>query len=124
MSTRGERGSVAPLVLGVVALGLVLAAAATRVGVAAVARARAETAADTAALAAADALATGRGPAAAAEAARATAAANGARLVWCRCAGHDAAVEVELAGSGWAGRSVRVVARAAVDTPAVNPEAP
>ncbi|HEX6311480.1 MAG TPA: Rv3654c family TadE-like protein [Acidimicrobiia bacterium] len=86
--------------IGIVVLGLALTAGAGRLGSALVARARADAAADAAALAAADMLALGRGSEAAVAAAHDTAAANGAALVRCECAGRDALVVVEVAATG------------------------
>jgi secretion/DNA translocation related TadE-like protein len=101
--TSGQRGSMAVVLIAVVALGAVLALGAARLGGALVARARADAAADAAALAAADMLALGRGAGAAGEAATDTAAANDARLVRCTCGGRFATVEVEVAVPGLGG---------------------
>jgi hypothetical protein len=80
--------------LAVLAVGILLAAGAARLGAGAVAGARADSAADAAALAAADMLALGRGAGAARSAADETAAANGARLTECDCAGLRPTVRV------------------------------
>jgi secretion/DNA translocation related TadE-like protein len=95
-----QRGSMTIVFIGIVVIGLALAAGAARLGSALVARARADAAADAAALAAADMLALGRSAEVAATAARETAAANGGSLVRCECAGRDALVVVEVAASG------------------------
>ena len=97
---RGERGSMTIVVIAVVVMGLALTAAAGRLGTALVARARADTAADAAALAAADMLALGHDADVAAAAAGETAAANGATLVRCNCAGDRAEVVVEVTTGG------------------------
>jgi secretion/DNA translocation related TadE-like protein len=110
-----ERGSMTIVVVGVVVLGLALAAGAARLGSALVARARADTAADAAALAAADMLALGRGPGAASAAAHETAAANGAQLVRCECAGLAAEVVVTVQAKGLLAVPARGRARAEVD---------
>jgi hypothetical protein len=80
--------------LAVLAVGMMVAVGAARLGAAAVAGARADSAADAAALAAADTLALGRGAAAALTAARQTADANGARLTGCTCSGRLPTVHV------------------------------
>jgi secretion/DNA translocation related TadE-like protein len=87
--------------LAVLIVGLVLTAAAARLGGALVGRARAESAADAAALAAADRLALGDGSAAARAAADATATSNDAHLVSCDCAGTSAEVVVEVDIPAW-----------------------
>ena len=114
--TRGERGSMAVVLMAVVVLAAVLALGAARLGGALVVRARADAAADAAALAAADTLALGRGESAAGTAAAETAAANDARLVRCQCEGRVATVEVEIsvAGIGRLGGPARGTARAEV----------
>jgi secretion/DNA translocation related TadE-like protein len=89
-----ERGNVAILMVAAIALAGFLALAVAQLGAAAARDGRADTAADAAALAAADALAEGKGPAGALAAARRIAAANGARLESCRCAGAAADVTV------------------------------
>jgi len=99
---RRERGGVSIVMLAVLAVGLVLAMGAARLGGALVGRARAESAADAAALAAADRLALGDGPGAARDAAAATAVSNRARLVSCACAGTVAKVTVEVDLPAWA----------------------
>jgi secretion/DNA translocation related TadE-like protein len=103
------------VVVGVVVIGLALTAGAARLGSALVARARADAGADAAALAAADMLALGRGPAAAAAAAHETAAANGAQLVRCECAGLTAEVVVTVPARGLLAAPARGQARAEVD---------
>jgi len=111
-----ERGSMAVVLIAVVALGALLALGAARLGGALVARARADAAADAAALAAADMLALGRGKDAARAAASDTAAANDAKLVSCRCGGRFPTVEVDVAvpGLGGVGGPARGAARAEV----------
>jgi len=94
-----ERGSMTIVVVGVVVLGLALAAGAARLGSALVARARADTAADAAALAAA----------------HETAVANGAQLVRCECAGLAAEVVVTVQAKGLLAAPARGRARAEVD---------
>jgi len=93
---RSERGAATVWMLAVLAVGLLVVVGAARLGVAAVAAARADGAADAAALAAADMLALGRGPGAARAAAVETAAANGARLTDCSCAGRYPTVQVVI----------------------------
>ncbi|HUF85275.1 MAG TPA: Rv3654c family TadE-like protein [Acidimicrobiia bacterium] len=102
------------VVIGVVVLGLVLATGAARLGSALVARARADAAADAAALAAADMLALGRGDDAAAAAAYDTAAANGATLTRCECAGRFAEVTVTVPAAGLLAAPAQGRARAEV----------
>lgn len=111
-----ENGSMAVVLIAVVALAAVLALGAARLGGALVARARADAAADAAALAAADMLALGRGHSVAGAAAADTAAANEARLVRCQCGGRVATVVVEVAvrGLGGLGGPARGTARAEV----------
>jgi secretion/DNA translocation related TadE-like protein len=113
---RGERGSMAIVLMAVVVLAAVLALGAARLGGALVARARADAAADAAALAAADMLALGRGERVASSAAAETASANDARLVRCECTGRVATVEVEVTthGLGRLGGPARGTARAEV----------
>ncbi len=108
-----SRGSVSVLMVAVAFCGFLLVVGAARLGAAVVTKARADTAADAAALAAADALALGRGVPAAVALARDRAAANGARLVTCRCGAGAAEVTVEVPG-GVIGRPVRARARAEV----------
>jgi hypothetical protein len=93
----GERGAGAIVMIGVVGVGCLLVAGATRLGVALVAQARADAAADAAVLAAADHLALGAGADGARAAAVATAADNGAELVRCDCGGRYPEVEVRVA---------------------------
>ena len=111
-----ERGSTTVVMIAVVAIGFALLVGAARLGTAVVARARADTAADAAALAAADMIALDRGADAAEAAAGETAAANGARLVRCSCAGRIATVVVEYA-VGALGASARSTARAEARDP-------
>ncbi|MEX2256123.1 MAG: Rv3654c family TadE-like protein [Acidimicrobiia bacterium] len=89
-----DRGAATIWMLAVLALGILVAFGTARFGAAVIAGARADSAADSAALAAADMLALGRGPAAARAAATETAAANGARLTGCTCAGRSPTVRV------------------------------
>jgi len=98
-SGRGDAGQALPVVAGVVALVVVLALGAVRLGTAVQARARAHTAADAAALAGA---AEGR------QAAEQLALANGARVESYREDGTEVEVEVVLDG-------VRAVARARLE---------
>jgi secretion/DNA translocation related TadE-like protein len=91
-----QRGNVAIMMVAAIVLAGILSLAVAKLGGAAARDGRADTAADAAALAAADALAEGEGPAAALHAARRIAAANGARLESCRCAGRAAEVTVVL----------------------------
>jgi secretion/DNA translocation related TadE-like protein len=119
-----ERGSVTPLFLAAIAMAMVLAMGAARLGAAAVGKARAETAADAAALAAADSLALGGGSDTATAAARATADANGARLLSCRCVDHDAWVEVELPVRALGERRVRALGHAVVDSAGFSDSVP
>jgi len=88
--TGRERGQALPLVAGVLALVVVLALGAVRVGAAAHDRARAHTAADAAALA---------GAAGGRAAADRMASANGAHLAAYREQGSEVEVEVELGGA-------------------------
>ena len=111
-----ERGASTVVVIAVVAMGFVLVAGAARLGTALIARARADTAADAAALAAADMLALGQDSGAAEAAARDTAAANGAQLVRCSCAGRFPTVVVAVA-AGSLGASAHSTARAEVSDP-------
>ena len=103
------------LFVAIIVLACVLVVSASRLGAALTARARAETAADAAALAAADSLALGAPDAR--EQAAEIAAAHGARLVSCDCAGLAAEVVVELDASIGASlpRPARAHARAEVD---------
>lgn len=112
-SGSSERGSVLPLLLVAVVVGLLLVVQVGRLGAHAVAQARAETAADAAALAAADALALGRGPEAARRAAIRTARANGAVLDpdRCDCTGRLVTVEVSFTVVRIAGFAVSAEAR-------------
>ncbi len=93
---RDQQGSVTVVMTAVVAAGLVLALVSLEVGTFLAQRSHASAAADAAALAAADALARALGPGGASSAASAIAAANGARLVQCRCDAFDATVTVSM----------------------------
>ena len=93
---RGDEGQAVPLLIGVLAVGLVLLLALTRVGVAAVNAARARTAADAAALAGAR-----WGEAAAS----ASAADNGGQLVRFAQLGADVLVTVEVGGASATARA-------------------
>ena len=101
----GERGSVAVLVCGLIALAVVLAG-------------RAEAAADAAALAAADSVALG-GRSLACAAASIVAERNEARLVDCDVSDDAVEVVVQLTGDGplAVGRTVRARSRAEVNEP-------
>ena len=114
---RDERGAIAVLAAGFVALAVALALALGQLGAAAVAQAKAQSAADAAALAAADQLALGRGNGAARRAAVGTAADNGARLVHCWCESTFAEVHVELVSDpvAGAGRRASAKSRAEID---------
>jgi secretion/DNA translocation related TadE-like protein len=118
-----ERGAFTLLYVAVVVLAAMLAVSASRLGAALTARARAETAADAVALAAADSLALGHIDAVAQ--AERIAAAHGAALLSCECAGSAAEVTVEVDGSVLAGlpAPARARARAEVDFEAVFAEA-
>ena len=89
-----ERGSVAIMMIAVIAISAACCVAVGRLGSAATERARADSAADAAALAAAGSLATGGSAADADRAARQVASANGAVLISCVCAGSSAVVTV------------------------------
>ncbi len=97
---RGDRGQAVPLLLGVLALGLVLLIALSRVAVAAVSAARARTAADAAALAGAR---WGR-PAAAQAAAD-----NGGRLVTFTQLGPDVLVTAVVGDASASARATLAV---------------
>lgn len=116
---RAERGSVAVLACGLIAVAMVLAVAVVGVGGAVVLAGRAEAAADGAALAAADTLALGQRSVACA-AASLVAELDGAHLVECHLEPEAVEVVVQLAGHGGdlvlaLGRTVRARARAEVD---------
>jgi hypothetical protein len=89
----------------IVVAGMLMLGAA-QLGGAGTRKARADTAADAAALAAADELALGRSSAEAARAARMVAAANGAALVSCACAGTSAQVTVVFSDAKSAARAL------------------
>ena len=91
-----QKGNVTTLVVAAVVLAGLLCLAVARLGGATIDKARANTAADAAALAAAGVLGRGGTPADAVRAARSIAAANGATLTRCRCAGGDATVDVRV----------------------------
>lgn len=97
---RGDRGQAVPLLLGVLALGLVLLVAVSRVAVAGVSAARARTAADAAALAGAR-----WGRPAAAE----SAADNGGRLVVFTQLGPDVLVTVVVGDASATARATLAV---------------
>ena len=99
---RGEQGQAVPLLIGVLAIGLVLLMALTQVAVAAVNAARARTAADAAALAGAR-----WGEAAAS----ASAADNGGRLVRFAQLGADVLVTVSVGGASATARATLTVER-------------
>lgn len=111
-----ERGSVAVLACGLIAVAIVLAIAVVTLGGAVVLAGRAEAAADSAALAAADAVALGRSSVACA-AARVVAETDEAHLVECHLELQAVEVVVELDGVGPValGRTVRSRARAEID---------
>ncbi len=108
-----ERGAVAALMAGVLAISASAVLGAARLGAGVIASARADSAADAAALAAADMLALRRGGGAARAAATETAAANGARLDRCSCSGVTATVTVSLP-VGLLGARAEATARAEV----------
>jgi len=93
----GSAGSAGILACGLVALVAVLVLGIGRVATGAVAVSRAHTAADAAALAAAGEIASGRSEGDAERTASVTAAANGARLLHCDCAGPAVSVVVTVA---------------------------
>ena len=92
-----QRGSVGILLAAVVVLTAVLVAGLGRLAGGVLAVSRAQTAADAAALAAAGELAVGRTAGDAERTASLTAAANGARLLRCECAGPAVTVHVSVA---------------------------
>jgi len=92
-----QRGSVGILLAAVVVLTAVLVAGLGRLADGVLAVSRAQTAADAAALAAAGELAAGRTAGDAERTASLTAAANGARLLRCECAGPAVTVHVSVA---------------------------
>jgi hypothetical protein len=106
--TRRADGNVTVLMLAAVVLAALLAVAVSVLGDGAARKARADTAADAAALAVANVLASGAPPGRAVAAARRIAAANGGRLLECRCGGRVAEVVVAL-------DDARARARAEVD---------
>ena len=113
---RNERGSVAVLACGLLAVAMALAVAVVAVGGAVVLAGRAEAAADGAALAAADTIARGTGSGAC-TAASMVAEIDEARLVECHVETQAVEVVVELDGGGplALGRRVRARARAEID---------
>jgi len=116
-----ERGSAGILLCGVVVVAAALVMGLGRLAGGVGAVARAQTAADAAALAAAGELAAGRTAGDAERTASVTAAANGARLLHCECAGPAVFVQVTvtLPSSGPASGLVRAAARAEL-----HPECP
>lgn len=116
-----ERGSAGLLLCGVVVVVTLLVLGLGRLAGGIRARASAQTAADAAALAAAGELAAGRTEGDAERTASLTAAANGARLLSCKCAGPAVVVHVTvtLPSSGPASGLVRAAARAEL-----HPECP
>jgi secretion/DNA translocation related TadE-like protein len=116
MLGRGERGSVAVLMLGLVGLAVALTLAIVAVGGAVVLAGRAESAADATALAGADSVALGQ-PARACAAASLVAATDGAHVVTCDVEPDAVEVLVELTGDHPVvlGRPVRARSRAEVD---------
>lgn len=116
-----DRGSAGLLLCGVVATVAVLVFGLGRLAGGIRAKASAQTAADAAALAAAGELAEGRTAGDAERTASVTAAANGARLLRCECAGPAVIVwvAVTLPSSGPASGLVRAAARAEL-----HPECP
>jgi secretion/DNA translocation related TadE-like protein len=116
-----QAGSAGILGCGLVALTAALVLGLGRVATGVLAVSRAHTAADAAALAAAGELAAGRTAGDAERTASVTAAANGARLLRCECAGPavTVVVSVPLPSSGPASRLVRAAARAEL-----HPECP
>jgi secretion/DNA translocation related TadE-like protein len=101
-----ERGNVSILMTAVVVVSVLACTAVARLGAAASTKGRANTAADAAALAAADALALGKSPTAAFVAAQRVAAADGARVETCVCAGTNAIVTVTLSDAHAIARAV------------------
>jgi len=116
-----QSGSAGILACGLVALAAVLVLGLGRLATGVLAVSRAHTAADAAALAAAGELAAGRTERDAERTASLTAAANGARLLHCECAGPAVVVHVSVAlpSSGPASGLVRAAARAEL-----HPECP
>ena len=121
MTPGRDGGSAGILACGLVALTAVLVLGTGRLATGIVAASRAHTAADAAALAAAGELAAGRTAGDAERTASLTAAANGARLLHCECAGPAVVVHVSVAlpSSGPASGLVRAAARAEL-----HPECP
>jgi secretion/DNA translocation related TadE-like protein len=116
-----QSGSAGILACGLVALAALLCVGLGRLATGALAVSRAHTAADAAALAAAGELAAGRTEGDAERTASLTAAANGARLLRCECAGPAVTVHVSVAlpSSGPVSGLVRAAARAEL-----HPECP
>ena len=96
MTLGGQRGSAGILLCGLVVVTAVLVAGLGRMTTGVLAVSRAQTAADAAALAAAGELAAGRTAGDAERTASLTAAANGARLLRCDCAGPAVTVHVSV----------------------------
>lgn len=117
----GSAGTAGILVCGLVALVAVLVLGLGRLATGAIAVSRAHTVADAAALAGAGEIAAGRTEGDAERTASVTAAANGARLVRCECAGPAVSVVVTVAlpSSGPVSGLVRAAARAEL-----HPECP
>ena len=107
-----ERGNVSVLVVAVIVVAFLVCSAVARLGNAAAEKSRANNAADAAALAAAGGLALGALPAEACAAARQIAAANGARVLTCRCPASFAEVTVAMGDA-------RARARAEVEAPEI-----
>lgn len=96
MSAGGRRGSAGVLLCGLVVVATVLLTGLGRLATGVLATSRAHMAADAAALAAAGELVAGRTAGAAERTASLTAAANGARLLRCDCAGPAVTVHVSV----------------------------
>jgi secretion/DNA translocation related TadE-like protein len=96
VSAGGRRGSAGVLLCGLVVVATVLLTGLGRLATGVLATSRAHMAADAAALAAAGELVAGRTAGAAERTASLTAAANGARLLRCDCAGPAVTVHVSV----------------------------
>jgi secretion/DNA translocation related TadE-like protein len=96
VSVGGRRGSAGVLLCGLVVVAAVLLTGLGRLATGVLATSRAQMAADAAALAAAGELVAGRTAGAAERTASLTAAANGARLLRCDCAGPAVTVHVSV----------------------------
>jgi secretion/DNA translocation related TadE-like protein len=96
VSAGGRRGSAGVLLCGLVVVAAVLLTGLGRLATGVLATSRAQMAADAAALAAAGELVAGRTAGAAERTASLTAAANGARLLRCDCAGPAVTVHVSV----------------------------